>query len=67
MDAQFSPPVERLAFPIVVPGEFDLPGVYSEPLPEVVEALQRYDTVDDLAKNLPDTASSNCLPVVEKI
>ena len=59
VDAQFSPPVERLAFKIEFPGEFDLEGVFSEPLPAIVEALKRYDTVGQLAENLPDVARSD--------
>ena len=41
------------------PGEFDLQGVFSEPLPAIVEALKRYDTVGQLAENLPDVARSD--------
>jgi transglutaminase-like putative cysteine protease len=67
VDAQFSPPVERLAFPIDFPDECDLPGVLSEPLPVVVEALKRYDTAGELAKNLPDFTPAGCRPVVEKM
>ena len=67
VDAQFSPPVEQLAFRIENPGEFELPGVFSEPLPAVVEALKRYDTVGELAKNLPDVASSDCQLVNESM
>jgi transglutaminase-like putative cysteine protease len=59
VNAQFSPPIERLAFPIKFPGEFDLKGVFSEPLPVVVEALQRYDVAGELAKNLPDFIPSD--------
>jgi transglutaminase-like putative cysteine protease len=54
--AEFTPPVERLAFPIQLVGEFSLPGVLSEPLPQVVDALQRYDNAHELAANLPDVA-----------
>ena len=59
VDAQFSPPIEQLAFRIENPDEFEVPGVFSEPLPAVVEALRRYGTVGELAKNLPDVASSD--------
>jgi transglutaminase-like putative cysteine protease len=54
--AEFTPPVERLAFPIQMVGEFDLPGVLPEPLPQVVDALNRYDNAHELAANLPDVA-----------
>ncbi len=56
VDAQFCPPEEQLAYPIVVAGEADLPGVYPEPLPQVVYALETYDTVQLVAENLPDIA-----------
>jgi transglutaminase-like putative cysteine protease len=59
VDARFSPPVERLAFEIENPGQFELSGVFSEPLPAIVEALRRYGTVGELAENLPDVASSD--------
>jgi transglutaminase-like putative cysteine protease len=52
--AQFTPPVERLAFPIQFPGEFDLPGVFAEPLPQVIDTLTIYDVADEVASNLPD-------------
>jgi transglutaminase-like putative cysteine protease len=54
IDAQFTPPNERLAFAIEQPGEADLPGVYPDPLPIVVMALQAAPTTDALACNLPD-------------
>jgi transglutaminase-like putative cysteine protease len=54
VSAEFAPPVERLAFAIQHDGEYDLPGVYSAPLPAVVEALTRYETASQLAANLPD-------------
>jgi len=54
--AKFSPPQETLAFPIVTPGEADLPERWSEPMPLVLEALQKYENIQDLADNLPDIA-----------
>lgn len=56
IDAQFTPPVERLAFEISQPGEADLPDVLAEPLPVVVEALSRYDRADVLFAHLPDVS-----------
>jgi transglutaminase-like putative cysteine protease len=67
VDARFSPPVERLAFKIENQGEFEVPGVFSEPLPVVVEALRGYGTAGELAKNLPDVASSDCQLVNENL
>jgi transglutaminase-like putative cysteine protease len=52
--AEFTPPVERLAFPIQITGEIDLPDVLAEPLPTVIDALLRHDRADVLAANLPD-------------
>jgi len=52
--ADFSPPVERLAFAAVNDGEFDFPQIVSAPLPIVVDALQNASSVQSLAKCLPD-------------
>jgi transglutaminase-like putative cysteine protease len=54
IDAQFTPPIEKLAFPIVTKGELDLPEVWHEPLPEVIKALQKGKDYLDVAENLPD-------------
>jgi len=54
IDAQFSPPVERLAFRIEREGEADLPEVWPDPISIVVEALRTYKTYEALAANLPD-------------
>lgn len=54
VNAQFQPPREALAFPIVAPAERDLPEIWEEPLPVVVDALLRYDTYDQVLANLPD-------------
>jgi transglutaminase-like putative cysteine protease len=54
VSAAFTPPVERLAFSIQVPGEADLPGILAEPLPAVVQSLRQYDDASLLAANLPD-------------
>jgi transglutaminase-like putative cysteine protease len=58
VSAEFTPPVERLAFPIQFDGEFELPGVFAEPLPEIVAALTSYERADVLAANLPDVPAS---------
>jgi transglutaminase-like putative cysteine protease len=66
IDAQFAPPVERLAFVLERAGEFDLPGVWPDPLPVVVEALRSHTCADELFDDLPDitmwTASSASFP-----
>ena len=52
--AEFDPPHERLAFAIQFEGEFNLPEIYAEPLPAVVNALQAHATWDAVLANLPD-------------
>jgi transglutaminase-like putative cysteine protease len=54
VDAQFSPPQERLAFKIQFPEEVNFQAILSEPLQIVVEALQAQATWDDMLRNLPD-------------
>lgn len=54
LPAQFSPPRERLAFSVVLEGEADLPEVWPEPLPVVIEALRAHGTSQGLYENLPD-------------
>jgi transglutaminase-like putative cysteine protease len=56
VSAEFTPPIERLAFSIQIPGEADLPGIFAEPLPAVIQALRQYDEAILLAANLPDQA-----------
>ncbi len=63
VDAQFCPPVERLAF-----GngclEADLPEIWMEPLPAVIRVLTEYVTVEEVYEHLPDvnTAKPNSSP-----
>jgi transglutaminase-like putative cysteine protease len=54
VQAEFTPPVERLAFRVVGEAEADLPEVWPEPLPSVVGTLLRCQTNQDVCKNLPD-------------
>ena len=54
VNAQFQPPREALAFPIVAPAGRDLPEIWAQPLPVVVDALSRYDTYEQVLANLPD-------------
>ena len=56
VDAQFTPPVEKLAFKIGV-NEFDLHERYSEPITEIIEALLTHKTYEEMAKNIPDIKS----------
>lgn len=54
VNAQFHPPTEALAFPIVEPQERDLPEIWAEPLPVVVQVLERYPNYDQVLAHLPD-------------
>jgi hypothetical protein len=56
VDAQFTPPRVQLAFPVLAPDERDLPEIWAEPLPVVVDALLRHATVAQVAADLPDVA-----------
>lgn len=59
VNAQFTPPIEQLAYAIRLPGEIDSPQIFSNPLPIVIEALQVHTTWDQLLQNLPDLPSLN--------
>ena len=54
INAQFCPPKEKLAFPICITGEADLPEVWAEPLETVVDVLTTYKTYQEVLHNLPD-------------
>jgi transglutaminase-like putative cysteine protease len=54
VDAQFTPPVERLAFRLNFPEERDFPDILPDPLPVVVDALRSHHTWDAMLANLPD-------------
>jgi transglutaminase-like putative cysteine protease len=54
VNVQFHPPIAALAFAINDPQERDLPEIWAEPHPAVVEVLERYDTFDQMLANLPD-------------
>jgi transglutaminase-like putative cysteine protease len=54
INAQFSPPVEQLAFQLSSPEERNFPEVLPDPLPVVVRAVRTYSAWDTLYKNLPD-------------
>ncbi len=58
LNAGFTPPLERLAFPIASAAEKDLPGIWVEPLPAVVAALTRNATVEQVYENLPDAEAA---------
>lgn len=53
-NADFCPPKEQLAFPIISEGETDLPEIWSEPLAVVVDVLTQYSDFLEVASNLPN-------------
>ena len=56
VNAQFTPPQERLAFNTQFPEEADFQTIFAEPLQIVVEALQAQETWDGMLSNIPDIA-----------
>lgn len=52
--AEFLPPTEKLAFPIVTEGEADFLEIWSEPLPEITKVLESSSSFEQVAENLPD-------------
>ncbi len=62
VEAQFSPPLERLAFPLSVPGECDIQGIWPEPLSLVIEVLEKFSSYDAVYANLPDLEIIDSLP-----
>jgi len=54
VNAQFNPPTEQLAFSIRVAGEANLPEIWPDPLPIIIQSLRRHATYDTLANDLPD-------------
>ena len=54
VNAQFNPPHEQLVYEIRIEGEADLPEIWADPLPVVVEVLTRYKSYDEVYENLPD-------------
>lgn len=54
VNAQFCPPTEQLAFPIITQGEADLPEIWPEPLSVIVQSLESNRSYLELAINLPD-------------
>ena len=54
VDAQFCPPDERLACSIESAGEMDLPEIWPEPMPMVVDCLKHFQGWKQVEANLPD-------------
>ncbi len=53
VDAQFIPPVEKLAFELQK-NEFDLKEILEDPLDVVIETLKKYDTYEGMINHFPD-------------
>ena len=56
IDAQFAPPVEKLAF-LPQANEYDIDELYANPLPEVIEALEKNSCYSEMVENFPDIKS----------
>lgn len=54
VEADFCPPIEKLAFPIISEGEKDLPEIWAEPLYPVLTVLKESKSYQQVADNLPD-------------
>lgn len=54
VDAQFTPPVERLAFALQDSEEYLFDEIHAAPLPAIVKALRRWKTWDAFYARLPD-------------
>lgn len=54
--AQFAPPKEKLAYEPKLPGEADFENILPEPLPAVLQALQKNRTLEELYSQLPDVS-----------
>jgi len=54
VNAQFCPPHEKLAWLPQTDGEMDLPEIWPDPVPVVVQCLKKYQGWDRVEANLPD-------------
>lgn len=59
VDAQFCPPIEKLAFLATYKLEADLPEIWAEPLRAVVDTLTSCKTYIEVYRNLPDVELIN--------
>ena len=57
VDAQFTPPVEQLAWTLHDTGEFDFSGRYAEPVPAVVNCLTESHDYREVYASLPDAVT----------
>jgi transglutaminase-like putative cysteine protease len=54
VNAEFKPPIEKLAFHIADATEKDFPWILAGPLPVVISALTQNTTIEQVFKHLPD-------------
>jgi transglutaminase-like putative cysteine protease len=54
VNAQFNPPHEQLAYDIKIDGEADLPEIWPDPLPIVLDTLSKCKDYAEVYDNLPD-------------
>lgn len=59
IDAQFSPPVEKLAFELFGLGEFFVDGLFAKPLKVVCDLLASCDTVTQVNERITETDQWN--------
>lgn len=59
VNADFCPPLEKLAFPLVNALEQDIPDILAEPLLAVVKTLTENQTVEQVYNNLSDVDHQN--------
>lgn len=55
VNAEFVPPIERLAFGLAKPGEADIDGVFSEPHQAVISLLESCDSVQEVFERLTES------------
>lgn len=55
IDAQFTPPVEKLAIELYGLGEFFLDGLYEQPLPCVTSLLESCETIEQVMQRISET------------
>jgi transglutaminase-like putative cysteine protease len=55
IDAQFTPPVEKLAIELFGLGEFFLEGLFASPLPCVTNLLESCDSVEEVVQRITET------------
>lgn len=65
--AQFSPPIERLAFRVTLAEERTFPDILPAPLPVVVKVLCTFNTWDEVCKNLPDWDGSSLSDLAQTV